>query len=127
MAYDTSIADRVTDLLTVRRVAFHPKAMFGGLCFMVDGKMCVGVDSRLMVRLDPEVYEEALTRPGCVPMDFTGRPMRGFVFVNREGLGTARQLNSWIGLALDFNPRAKASKPKKPRRWSRPSKRKSGG
>lgn len=127
MPFDEKLAQRVRDAMTKQKARFAEKAMFGGLCFMVDGKMCVGVDSRLMVRLDPEVYEEALTRPGCVPMDFTGRPMRGFVFVNREGLGTARQLNSWIGLALDFNPRAKASKPKKPRRWSRPSKRKSGG
>jgi TfoX/Sxy family transcriptional regulator of competence genes len=78
MAYDSALADRVTDLLTARRVSFETKSMMGGLCFMVDGKMCVGVEkSRLMVRLDPAVEGEALKQRGCRPMDFTGRPMKG--------------------------------------------------
>mgnify|MGYP001409817846 CR=1 FL=1 len=78
MAYDSSIADRVCDHLTSRRVSFEIKAMMGGLCFMVNGKMCLGViDARLMVRLDPSTEVESLKRPGCKPMDFTGRPMKG--------------------------------------------------
>jgi TfoX/Sxy family transcriptional regulator of competence genes len=111
MAYDSALADRVTDLLQARRVAFETKAMMGGLCFMVDGKMCVGVEkARLMVRLDPAGEGEARARPGCKPMDFTGRPMRGYVFVHPEGYGSEALLGHWIGLALEFNPRAKASK-----------------
>jgi len=111
MAYDTALADRLTDLLTARKVAFESKAMMGGLCFMVDGKMCVGVTKeRLLVRLDPAVEADALKKPGCKPMDFTGRPMKGFVFVHPEGYETEKQLRDWLNLALDFNPRAKASK-----------------
>lgn len=111
MAYDTSISDRVSDLLTSRCISFDTKAMMGGLCFMVDGKMCLGVtDNRLMVRLDPTVEAESLHRPGCKPMDFTGRPMKGYVFVYPEGLETEAQLWHWVNLALEFNPKAKASK-----------------
>ena len=87
MAYDEELADRVRRIFADRSVAFEEKRMMGGLCFMVDGKMCVGVEKeRLMVRIDPEIYDEALGRKGCVPMDFTGKPMRGFVFVNEEGI-----------------------------------------
>ena len=111
MAYDTALADRVTDMLQARRVSFEAKAMMGGLCFMVDGKMCVGVEkARLMVRLDPAAEGDSLSRPGCKPMDFTGRPMRGYVFVHPEGYGSEAQLRHWIELALEFNPRAKASR-----------------
>lgn len=111
MAYDAAIADRVSDLLTARRVAFDCKAMMGGLCFMVNDKMCLGVtNQRLMVRLDPLVEAESLQRPGCKPMDFTGRPMKGYVFVHSEGIETETQLRHWVDLALEFNPKAKASK-----------------
>ena len=114
MAFDERLADRVRASLQKQSARFVEKPMMGGLCFMVDGKMCLGVDkTRLMVRLDPELSEAALARPGCVPMDFTGRPMRGFVFIQPDGLKSAKQLNEWVGLALDFNPRAKASKPRK--------------
>ncbi|MBI2924108.1 MAG: TfoX/Sxy family protein [Verrucomicrobia bacterium] len=111
MAYDEQLATRVRAFFHRRAVAVEEKRMMGGLCFMVNGKMCVGVEKeRLMARIDPDIYDQALARKGCVPMDFTGRPMRGFVFVNAEGLASARDLASWLELALDFNPRAKASK-----------------
>ena len=114
MAYDSALADRVSDAFTARRVAFETKAMMGGLCFMVDGKMCVGVEKqRLMVRLDPAEEAEALKLPGCKPMDFTGRPMKGFVFVHPEGYESEEQLARGLDLALDFNPRAKASRRRK--------------
>jgi TfoX/Sxy family transcriptional regulator of competence genes len=111
MAYDEQLADRVRGLFRKRAVPFEEKRMMGGLCFMVNDKMCVGVDKeRLMARIDPALYEEALQRKGCVPMDFTGKPMRGFVFVNAEGYAQERDLDSWLKLALEFNPRAKSSK-----------------
>lgn len=111
MAYDTALADRVTDLLVSHRASFETKAMMGGLCFMVNGKMCVGVEKqRLMVRLDPAVEADALRRVGCKPMDFTGRPMKGYVFVHPEGYESDAQLRHWVELALAFNPKAKASK-----------------
>ena len=113
MAYDEELADRVRRIFADRNVAFEEKRMMGGLCFMVDGKMCVGVvKERLMARIDPEIYDEALGRKGCVPMDFTGKPMRGFVFVNGEGIDSKRDLESWLDLALEFNPRAVSSKKK---------------
>jgi len=62
-----------------------------------------------LVRLDPTIYEKSLLEPGCVPMEFTGKPMRGFVFVNAEGTRTQKTLRAWIDLALEFNPQAKAS------------------
>lgn len=110
MAYDPSIADRITDLLTARGVSFCTKAMMGGLCFMVNDKMGLGVlDARLMVRLDPAMEGESLQRPGCKPMDFTGRPMRGYIFVHPEGHDSEVSLRHWVDLALAFNPKAKAS------------------
>ena len=111
MAYDEQLAARVRQIFNDRKVTFEEKRMMGGLCFMVSGKMCVGVEkNRLMARIDPDINEEALRRRGCVPMDFTGRPMRGFVFVNPAGYAASRDLRSWLELALAFNPRAKASK-----------------
>jgi TfoX/Sxy family transcriptional regulator of competence genes len=115
MAFDEVLAERVRRSFAERIVHFGEKRMMGGLCFMVDGKMCVGISGdRLMVRLDPDEYDKALGRKGCMPMDFTGRPMRGFVFVAAAGTASRRDLELWIELALDFNPRAKAT-PRKPR------------
>jgi TfoX/Sxy family transcriptional regulator of competence genes len=115
MAYDSSLSDRVTDMLVDRRALFETKAMMGGLCFMVHDKMCLGVaDTRLMVRLDPAVEGVSLQRPGCKPMDFTGRPMKGYVFVHPEGYKSDAQLRHWVELALAFNPKAKPSKKRKP-------------
>lgn len=115
MAYDEHLVERVRRGFSKAQVRFEEKRMMGGLCFMVNGKMCVGVEKeRLMARIDPTNYENALKRKGCVPMDFTGRPMRGFVFINREGLETDDELKTWLGLALEFNPKAKSSKAKSP-------------
>ena len=111
MAYDERLAERVRRHFNNRRKKFNEKRMMGGLCFLVDDKMCVGVEKeRLMVRLDPEIYDEVLKRKGCVPMDFTGRPMRGFVFVKGEGYASDADLTSWLNLALEFNPKAKSSR-----------------
>lgn len=91
------------------------KAMFGGLCFMVNDKMALGVEKeRLMVRLDPVIYETVMEKEGCRPMDFTGKVMKGYVFVDIDVLQTKKQLSYWVNLALDFNKIAKASKKKSP-------------
>lgn len=113
MPFNESLADRVRAAFTRAGVSAVEKRMMGGLCFMVDDKMCVGLDrDHLMVRLDPEKYDWALNQVGCLPMEFTGRPMRGFVWVDPEGYDTQQQLESWLDLALEFNPRAKSSKKK---------------
>ena len=80
---------------------------------MVDGKMCVGVESeRVMVRLDPDKYDEVMEREGCQPMDFTGKIMKGYVFVRIDVLKTKKQLDYWLQLGLAFNKFAKSSKKK---------------
>ena len=113
MAYDEHITNRVrATLKSQKRV--EEKKMMGGLTFMVNGKMCVGVSKdELMVRLDPAVYDAVLKRKGCRPMNFTGKPMKGFVFVSPKGTSNKKDLGFWIDLALDFNKKAKASKKRK--------------
>ena len=114
MAYNEKIADRVREIISATHNITEEKKMFGGLCFMVNDKMCVGVESeRMMVRLDPSVYDEVMEKEGCQPMDFTGRIMKGYVFVDADVLKTKKQLDYWIQLALDYNKVAKASKKKK--------------
>jgi TfoX/Sxy family transcriptional regulator of competence genes len=114
MAYNEKLADNVRELIALTHKNVEEKAMFGGLCFMVNDKMCVGVEKeRLMVRLNPEVYDEVMEKEGCTPMDFTGKIMKGYVFVDIAALSTKKKLNYWIQLALDYNKIAKASKKKK--------------
>jgi TfoX/Sxy family transcriptional regulator of competence genes len=113
MAYNEKLADRVRELISVSHKNVEEKKMFGGLCFMVNDKMCVGVESeRLMVRFDPARQEELLEKEGCSPMDFTGKSMKGFVYVDIDALKTSRQLKFWMDLALEYNKVAKASKKK---------------
>ena len=114
MAFSEVLAIRLRDFFSANNVVFEEKKMMGGLCFMVDDKMCVGVHTdSLMLRTDPEFYEELLTKKGARPMDFTGRPMKGFVFVDEKSVETQNEFKYWIDLALEFNPRAKSSKKKK--------------
>lgn len=88
--------------------------MFGGLCFMVNDKMCIGVNAdEIMCRIDPDVYDEAIERKGTRPMDFTGKPMVGYVFVHTDAIKKKSDFDYWINLCLEFNPKAKSSKKKK--------------
>jgi TfoX/Sxy family transcriptional regulator of competence genes len=113
MAFDEKLNDRVRESLS-HLPNVEEKHMFGGTCYMVNGKMCAGVvGDELMCRIDHAVYEEALELPGCREMDFTGKPMKGYVFVSAEGMKTKKQLAYWIDLCLDFNKKAKAAKKKK--------------
>jgi TfoX/Sxy family transcriptional regulator of competence genes len=114
MAYNEKLADRVREMIAVTHNITEEKKMFGGLCFMVNDKMCVGVEKeRLMVRFDPVKYDEVMEKEGCMPMDFTGKIMKGYVFVDIAALNTKKKLEYWIKLALDYNKIAKASKKKK--------------
>ena len=112
MAYSESLAERVREALPKRKDVAEKK-MMGGLTFMVNGKMCVGVSkNELMVRFDPEIYNKVLTKKGSRPMDFTGKPMKGFVFVGPAGTASKKDLSYWVDLALDFNKRTKSYKKK---------------
>ncbi len=114
MSYDTRLEQRVRQFFDAKHIKYVAKRMMGGLCFMVKGKMCVGVEkNRLMARIGPDGYDDALMRKGCRPMDFTGRPMRGFVFVELDGLKSDKDLAFWLALALAYNPVAKKSPRKK--------------
>jgi hypothetical protein len=101
MAYDEVLANRVR-----AEIGFHPaldeRKMFGGLAFMLAGNMACGiVGDELMVRTGPGCYQEALVRPHARPMEFTGRPMTGMVFVGAEGLDDAA-LAGWVEMGVSF-------------------------
>lgn len=101
MAFDADIADRMRAILK-RRAGIEEKNMFGGLCWMQRGNMLCGVEGRrYMFRVGRDLEAEALMRPGARPMDFTGKPMRGFVWVEAEPAIEAG-LGSWIDLAMRF-------------------------
>ncbi|WP_367389917.1 TfoX/Sxy family protein [Lewinella sp. LCG006] len=120
MAYDEYLADRIRQVFKDHNTSFAEKKMMGGLCFMVDEKMCCGIHydknkatDLLMARIGPDASEEALKREGCHPMDFTGRPMNGYVFVTPDGFDQEEDLIYWIESCLRFNPLAQASKKRK--------------
>jgi len=113
MAYNVFLADRMRQVLEENNINFYEKKMMGGLTFMVDHKMCVGIiKDNMMARINPEIYEEALSKEGCREMDFTKRPMRGYVYIDPTAIDMDEQLEYWIQLALDFNPKTKSSKKK---------------
>lgn len=102
MAYDERLAERVREvLLGEERVS--ERKMFGGIAFMVRGNMCCGVvKDELMVRVGPDQYDTLLGRPGARPMDFTGRPMKGLVYVAAPGLESDRALRAWVERGVWF-------------------------
>jgi len=113
MAYNTFLADRISQVLKDKGVKFIEKKMMGGLTFMVNDKMCVGiVKEKLMARVGPDIYDECLKKEGCHEMDFTKRPLVGYVFIDPLAYDMDEDLEYWIQLALDFNPLAKSSKKK---------------
>jgi TfoX/Sxy family transcriptional regulator of competence genes len=116
MAYSEFLADRVRSRLKGKG-ALQEKKMMGGLVFMVNEKMCVGVDKdrksgddRLMVRVGKAAHEELLQRKGCREMDFTGKAMKGFLFVYPEGTDGEMDLDFWVSKALEFNTEARKSR-----------------
>ena len=109
MAFSEYLADRVRSRLT-HAGQVEGKKMMGGLIFMVNGKMCIGIDidknkktDRLMVRVGKLPYQELLEKESSRPMDFTGKPMRGFLFIDPEGFDSDADLDFWVNKALEFN------------------------
>ena len=113
MAYDEKLANRIRERLSgLRKV--EEKAMMGGLTFMYNGKMCVGIiKDDLMCRIDPALHNESIEKRGCRTMDFTSRPMSGFILIDETGMKSKKDFDYWIDLALAFNKTAKASKKRK--------------
>lgn len=102
MAYNEETAERLREELEV--VAdITEKRMFGGLSFLLSGNMAIGVvGDELCVRVGPEAFDEAVQLPGARIMDFTGRPMKGWVFVAPEGFADDNSLAAWVRRGTDF-------------------------
>ncbi len=115
MAYNEQLANRIREkLASLDLKDIEEKKMMGGLTFMVNGKMCVGIiKDELMCRIDPAIHEQEVEKTGCRTMDFTHRPMMGYVLVDDTGMRAQKDFDYWMELALDFNERAKSSKKKK--------------
>jgi len=102
MAYDEGLAQLMRDDLA-ETAGIAEKKMFGGIGFMLHGNMCVGVwKTSLIARLGPEQAEAALKEPNVVDFDITGRPMKGWVLVEAEGVETDEQLRGWVERSIEF-------------------------
>jgi hypothetical protein len=102
MAYDEGLAQRVREAL-VERPDVTEKKMFGGLCFLLGGNMCCGiVGEELMLRVGPDAYDDVLARDHAREMDFTGRALRGMVYVASAGFASGDDLEGWLSSAVEF-------------------------
>ena len=110
MACNERLAERIRDYFK-RRKGVEEKRMFGGLCFMLNGHMCCGIEKdRFMVRVMPDRYETFLSKPHARKMDLTGKPLKGFLFISEAGYRTASDLTSWLDEAVE------CAKPKPPKK-----------
>jgi hypothetical protein len=117
MAYSEKLLTRIIEFYFEKNIHFEEKKMFGGVCIMIDNKMCCGThndkqnnEDLLLCRISESVYEIALEKNDVIPMEFTGKPMKGYVYITSNGLKTKKQLVYWLQLCLDYNPEAKKSK-----------------
>jgi TfoX/Sxy family transcriptional regulator of competence genes len=108
MAYDEGLAERVRGALD-DQPGLSEKQMFGGIAFLVKGHMSVGiVQDKLMIRVGPEEYDRTLKERHARRMDFTGRPMKGFVYVVPSGYESDADLARWVGLGVSYAARLPA-------------------
>jgi len=113
MAFNEQLANRIRVRLS-NLPKVEEKTMMGGLTFMVNDKMCVGIiKDEMMCRINPEFHGQAVEMQGCRTMDFTNRPMKGYVMIDDSGMKTNKEFDFWINLALEFNKISKSSKKKK--------------
>jgi len=110
MAYSEKLAKRIIKLLKSQK-GIVEKKMFGGICYMLKDKMIAGiVENKLMIRCLREEYDKLLKKPHADEMTFTGKPMKGFLYVAPEGIRTDKQLQKWLDVGIEF---AHKSPPKK--------------
>ena len=113
MAFDEGLAERIREQFQHRHDDVEEKKMFGGLCFMVSNHMCCGiVKDTLMARVGPDNYEGCLTKEHASEMDFTGKAMKGMIYVSPEGIESDSGLSSWLTFCTDFVESLPAKKPK---------------
>jgi hypothetical protein len=117
MAFNENTAQRIREIFQQKDVAFFEKKMFGGLCFMVDEKMCCGtrIDKKtnedlLMCRIGGVGYEAALKNDDVIPMVFSNKTLSSFFFVTENAFRSPKDLAHWLQQCIDFNPLAKSSK-----------------
>ena len=120
MAFNENTAQRIREFFQKNNVDFYEKKMFSGVCFMVDEKMCCGThidkssgEDFLLCRIGEIEYDRALKKDNVIPMEFTGKAMKGYVFVVGNGLKNTADLHYWLQLCLNFNPVAASGKKKK--------------
>jgi len=102
MAYDEKLAERIRSIMK-RRKGITEKKMFGGICLLLNGNMIGGVvNDDLMIRVGPDAYEEALKQKHARPMDFTGKPLKGMVYVGPKGVARDEDLKKWLERGLKF-------------------------
>jgi len=113
MAYNEKMAARIREALS-GYPGVEEKKMFRGITFMVNGKMCVSTGGdEIMCRIGPEIHEKVIEENGVREMIHGGKTIKGFVYVHEDAIKTKKALDAWIKRALDFNPKAKASKKSK--------------
>jgi hypothetical protein len=110
MAFDDYLAERINNIMIGKKIEFYTKKMMGGLIFFINQKMCFGIhidkkygDSLLMAKIGEDAYKKEIDKEVCLPMDFTGRPMNGFIFITPFGFYKEDELDYWITLALKNN------------------------
>jgi hypothetical protein len=109
MPFDENLANRIRRILK-KMEGVSEKKMFGGLCFLVNGNMAMGVvNNDLMLRVGPDSYEKMFDLPHVRKMDFTGKSLKGFIYVGGEGTGAEKDLKGWVSIAVDY---AKSLPPK---------------
>jgi hypothetical protein len=124
MAYDQKLAERVRGLMKGRK-GVTEKEMFGGLAFLRDTKMFVGVNKdEFLARVGKEAHAEWMKKPGTRPMDFTGKPMVGYIFVKNEKLA-GKALDAWVDFCWE-HVASVVKKPKKPKEKVTPKKKAKG-
>lgn len=112
MAYNETTADRIRQALAGTKKLVEKK-MFGGIAFMINNKMCIGVDKDdIMIRCTPEMNDELLSKKGIRPFDLTGKPMKGWLLVSPEGTKSKKEFDSWIQIAIESNKKVTSSKKK---------------
>jgi TfoX/Sxy family transcriptional regulator of competence genes len=113
MAFNEKLADRIRESLSKVR-GVKEKKMFGGIAFMLNDKMCVGVDKDdLMLRCEPKQTDELLAKKGVRIFDLTGKPMKGWLLIGPEATLGKKNLDYWINLAIEANKKVKGSKKSK--------------
>ncbi len=102
MAYNQALAEKIRRVVATQK-GMSEKAMFGGIAFLEKGKMVVGVQGdSLMARIGPEAYEDVLQTPHVKPMIFTGKPMRGFIYVSQKGWSNDSTLKKWVSMSREY-------------------------